>query len=92
MTKDLIKTGKFGREMGRFLTSLKDDRESADYELFANVDKAQTETAITEADRLLAEARGYLKTEGFVDWKCTEPPDGQPGAGIRWSGESSRSP
>jgi hypothetical protein len=35
-----IKTGKFDREPGRFFTNLKDDRETADYELFANVDHA----------------------------------------------------
>ena len=62
-----IKTGKFDRALGRFFTNLKDDREAADYELFANVDQALAETAILEADRLLAEATGYLRREGFID-------------------------
>jgi len=62
-----IKTGKFDRELGRFFTNLKDDRETADYELFANVDHALAETAIMEADRLLSEATAYLRREGFID-------------------------
>ncbi|MGA2642944.1 MAG: hypothetical protein ABSG21_18820 [Spirochaetia bacterium] len=62
-----VKTGKFERELGRFFTNLKDDRETADYELFANVDNALAETAIMKADRLLAEATAYLRREGFID-------------------------
>ena len=62
-----IKTGKFSRELGRFLTNLKDDRETADYELFANVDQALAETAIMEAGRLLEEATAFLRREGFID-------------------------
>ncbi len=62
-----IKTGKLDRELGRFFTNLKDDRETADYELFANVDQALAETAIMEAGRLLAEATAYLRREGFID-------------------------
>ena len=62
-----IKTGKFDRELGRFFTNLKDDRETADYELFANVDHALAETAIMEAARLIAESTAYLRREGFID-------------------------
>ncbi|MGO9308815.1 MAG: HEPN domain-containing protein [Spirochaetia bacterium] len=62
-----IKTGKFERELGRFFTNLKDDRETADYELFANVDLALAETAIGEAVRLLEDATTYLRREGFID-------------------------
>ena len=62
-----IKTGKFSRELGRFLTNLKDDRETADYELFANVDQALAETAIMEAGRLVEEATAFLRREGFID-------------------------
>jgi uncharacterized protein (UPF0332 family) len=62
-----IKTGKFERELGRFFTNLKDDRETADYELFANVDHALAETSIMEAVRLLDGATEYLRGEGFID-------------------------
>jgi uncharacterized protein (UPF0332 family) len=62
-----IKTEKFDRELGRFFTNLKDDRETADYELFANVDHALAETAIMEAARLIAESTAYLRREGFID-------------------------
>ena len=62
-----IKTGTFERELGRFFTNLKDDRETADYELFANVDHGLAETAIMEAGRLLEEATAYLRREGFID-------------------------
>ena len=62
-----VKTGKFDRELGRFFTNLKDDRETADYELFANVDRALAETAVMEASRLLAEATAYLRREGIID-------------------------
>ena len=62
-----IKTGKFERELGRLFTNLKDDREAADYELFANVDATLAETAIVEAGRLLGETTAYLRREGFID-------------------------
>jgi uncharacterized protein (UPF0332 family) len=62
-----IKTGKFDRELGRFFTNLKDDREAADYELFANVDQGLAETAIMEAERLLSAVTAHLRREGFID-------------------------
>jgi uncharacterized protein (UPF0332 family) len=62
-----IKTGKLDMELGRFFTNLRDDREAADYELFANVDRKLAERAVAEADRLVAEARTYLRREGVID-------------------------
>ena len=62
-----IKAGKFERELGRFFMNLKDDRETADYELFADIDRSMAETAIMEAGRLLAEATAYLRRESFID-------------------------
>jgi uncharacterized protein (UPF0332 family) len=29
-----VKTGKFSKELGKYLSNLKDDRESVDYEVF----------------------------------------------------------
>lgn len=33
-----IKTGRFRKELGRYLSNLKDDRESGDYEVFSYID------------------------------------------------------
>lgn len=62
-----VKTGKFSPEIGRFLTNLRDDRESADYDVFSNVDPQAAEEAIREAVRLVDEVKEYLHREGFLD-------------------------
>jgi uncharacterized protein len=62
-----IKTGKFGRELGRFFANLKDDRETADYELFANVDHALAETRASSTDGPEEEARS---ARCRISWKA----------------------
>ena len=62
-----IKTGKLAQEIGRFFTNLRDDRESADYELFGNADASLAEKAVVEAARLVAAAREYLRGEILID-------------------------
>ncbi len=62
-----VRTGKIARELGRHFGSLKDDRESVDYELFTDADADMANTAITEAERLLVEATAYLKRESIIE-------------------------
>ncbi|GAB4422372.1 MAG: HEPN domain-containing protein [Thermodesulfovibrionales bacterium] len=56
-----VKTGKFKKNLGKYLANLKDDRESGDYEIFSYIDKETAETAVTEAREFLRESREYLK-------------------------------
>jgi uncharacterized protein (UPF0332 family) len=56
----LVKTGKFNKNMGKYLANLRDDRESGDYEIFSYIDNETAETALTEAREFLKEARIYL--------------------------------
>jgi len=48
------------------LTNLRDDREAADYELFANVDQKLADKAVIEAEGLVAAVTAYLRREGFI--------------------------
>lgn len=61
-----VKTGKFGRNIGKYLANLKDDRESGDYEVFSYIDKESAKTAISEAKEFLDEAKLYLKGLGII--------------------------
>lgn len=56
-----VKTGKFDKKMGRYLTNLKDDRETGDYEIFSFLDKESAESAISEAREFIAAATSYLQ-------------------------------
>jgi uncharacterized protein (UPF0332 family) len=62
-----VKTGKFKRDLGKYLANLKDDRESGDYEIFSYIDGQTAETAIAEAEEFLREGKTYLKKMGFLD-------------------------
>lgn len=57
-----VKTGKFDKKFGRFLTNLKDDRENGDYSLFSVIDENIAKESIIEAEQLIAEIRDYLNT------------------------------
>jgi uncharacterized protein (UPF0332 family) len=61
-----VKTGKFSKDMGKYLANLKDDRESGDYEIFSYIDEETAKTAIAEAKKFLNEARVYLKDLGVL--------------------------
>ena len=56
-----VKTGKMSRRAGRFFANLKDDRESADNELFSYADAETARVAVEEAESIVAEATSYLK-------------------------------
>ena len=62
-----VRTARLAQEVGRFLTNLRDDRESADYELFGNADRSLAEKAVQEAERLVVEANAYLRREKLID-------------------------
>ena len=56
-----VKTGKISKRAGRFFANLKDDRESADDELFSFADADTARVAVEEAESIVAEATSYLK-------------------------------
>jgi len=60
-----VKTGKFSRDLGKYLANLKDDRESGDYEIFSYIDSETAETAMHEAREFLKEGRLYLERLGL---------------------------
>ena len=56
-----VKTGKFKKDLGKYLANLKDERESGDYEIFSYIDRETAETAIEEAKEFVRETQGYLR-------------------------------
>jgi hypothetical protein len=56
-----VKTGKFKKDLGKYLANLKDERESGDYEVFSYIDRETAETAIEEAKEFVRETQAYLK-------------------------------
>ena len=62
-----VKTGKFNKNLGRYLANLKDDRESGDYEIFSYIDKETANTGIDEAKEFIDEAKSYLKKSGALN-------------------------
>lgn len=62
-----VKTGKFNKNLGKFLANLKDDRESGDYEVFSYIEKETAETALKEAEEFLRESKIYLKKIDLMD-------------------------
>ena len=61
-----VKTGKFSKNVGKYLANLKDDRESGDYEVFSYIDNETAETALSEAKQFLREASLYLDKLGVT--------------------------
>lgn len=61
-----VKTGKFEKNLGKYLANLKDDRETGDYEAFSYIDKESTETAVQEAQKFVEKAKSYLTNLGFL--------------------------
>ena len=56
-----VKTEKMSKRTGRFFANLKDDRESADYELFSYADADTARLAVEEAQSIITEAASYLE-------------------------------
>jgi uncharacterized protein (UPF0332 family) len=62
-----VKTGKFNKNFGKYLSNLKDDRESGDYELFSFLDQETAKTALEEAEEFLKETKSYLLSIHILD-------------------------
>ena len=62
-----VKTGKFRKELLKYLANLKDEREAGDYEIFSLTDKETAKSAINEAKEFLAETNAYLKRAGLIE-------------------------
>ncbi len=61
-----VKTGKFSKNLGKYLANLKDDRESGDYEIFSYIDKETANTGLAEAKEFVNESKSYLKKQGAL--------------------------
>jgi uncharacterized protein (UPF0332 family) len=61
-----VKTGKFSKNLGKYLANLKDNRESGDYEIFSYIDKDTAGTGIVEAKEFINETKSYLKKLGVL--------------------------
>ena len=55
-----VKTGKFGKEFGKYLANLKDDRENGDYEIYSAIDQETARHAVDEAAKFFKEAQRFL--------------------------------
>ena len=62
-----IKTGKFRKDLLKYLASLKDEREAGDYEIFSYTDRKTAETAMAEAREFLDEPKAYLKYRNLIE-------------------------
>jgi hypothetical protein len=59
----LVKTGKLDKPWGKFLASLKGDREAGDYEALSYLDQTTARRAIEEAEEFIATVREYYVEE-----------------------------
>ncbi|HAH20699.1 MAG TPA: HEPN domain-containing protein [Candidatus Omnitrophica bacterium] len=57
---NFVKTGRFDRKFGKILSTLKDERENGDYEIYSAIDEEVAKVAVKEAEDFLKEARHYL--------------------------------
>ena len=57
----MIKTGKFDKKFGKYLTNLKDDREHSDYEVYSAVDQETAEYALREAQEFVSATDQYIE-------------------------------
>lgn len=56
-----VKTGKIEKIYGRYLSNLKDDRETGDYEIFSTIDRPIAEKALKEAEEFVGAIENYLR-------------------------------
>jgi uncharacterized protein len=60
-----VKSGKFEKKIGKYLSNLKEERESGDYEVFSAVDQEEAKVALKEAEVFVEETEKYLKNLGL---------------------------
>lgn len=56
-----VKLGKFDKKFGKYLSNLKEDRESGDYEVFSAIDQEEAQIALRESEAFVEEMKKYLK-------------------------------
>lgn len=57
----LVKTGKIDKKYGRFLSNLKDDRETGDYEVMSWMDEEDAQNATTEAEEFIRAVEKFVR-------------------------------
>ncbi|MDI6791490.1 MAG: HEPN domain-containing protein [bacterium] len=57
----LVKTGKIDRKYGKFLSNLKDDRETGDYEVLSWMDEEDAQNAVTEAEEFIKIVERFIR-------------------------------
>ena len=62
----LVRTGKFDKKWGRFLSNLKDDRETGDYEPVSYLDEETARRALVEAEEFVNVVEHYLTQLGVL--------------------------
>ena len=63
----LVETGRIGRQYGKWLSRLKDDRENGDYDIFTDFGEEDAREAVRVARCFLTEMRRFLSdSAGFV--------------------------
>ena len=55
-----MKTGKFEKKWGKFLSNLKDDREAGDYDALSYLDEETAHRAVQEAEEFVAAVNKYI--------------------------------
>ena len=56
----LVRTGKLEKKWGKFLSNLKDDRESGDYDALSFIDEPTARLAVHEAEEFVTTAERYV--------------------------------
>ncbi|OGB89653.1 hypothetical protein A2625_05935 [candidate division WOR-1 bacterium RIFCSPHIGHO2_01_FULL_53_15] len=59
-----VKSGKFDKKFGKYLSTLKENRENGDYEVFSAIDKETADSASVEAEAFVKEMKRYLSALG----------------------------
>ncbi len=62
----LVKSGKIDRRYGKYLSNLKDDRETGDYEAISWIDEETAKVAVDEADAFCNAIEEFLKKTGIL--------------------------
>lgn len=59
----LVETGKLPKPLAKYLRNVRDDREESDYEVYSNVDRETSETALREAEEFVQAIKKFLQSQ-----------------------------
>lgn len=62
--KEIVHTGRLGREYSRMLHRMFDTRQECDYKEFVQIDPTDAELAVTQAEQFLSAIKVLLATKG----------------------------